>query len=582
MSWKSRTALAGNDGSHDAIDLALRIQGFVDLEVVANVDGLELDFRPDASVALNGPASAMRAGLSRLSVLLQSANDTEVTDRTAALGNIAARLAGSPSSTSPMVTMRVTREGLLKLADSDDLRAMRPIGFVDQRKLDFDAEAEIAASKYGQADVMIVLRDAYTGGRLSPASMDGLKRSNRSALNAILATVSPSAIRQDFSRFGSVSARLNAGELAKLAQTKDPRLLAVVLNKPVATAQLATSGPTMNMQSAYNAGYVGNGQGVIILDTGVEATHPFYGGRVVFQACFGTTGPADGENWVTLCPGGNASNNWDSPLGTPDAAKPPPFSDHGTHVAGIAAGNRTQPSVMRGTAPGSNIYAVQVFSTQQFGSGLKVFNDDMLAALQLAAQSLPTLTGGQQQPYSLNMSLGGSFHLQPCTIGAFTPFINAVQQLRTAGVPVVVATGNNGYTGGINFPACIQGAIKVSSVANDGIGNTRSQFLGTDAANVVDPSAFPSETFWLAPGGGSGTQVISSVKGGGYSGNSGTSMAAPQIAGLYASAKSAVTTWTVDQITAYFNGQASVAVPITVSGAPTPQVNWRRIQLPNF
>jgi hypothetical protein len=57
-------------------------------------------------------------------------------------------------------------------------------------------------------------------------------------------------------------------------------------------------------------------------------------------------------------------------------------------------------------------------------------------------------------------------------------------------------------------------------------------------------------------------------------------MATPQIAGLYAEAKSAAPTFTVDQATAYFIGNAGVNVSMTArSGAPLG-FNLMRIRLP--
>lgn len=117
--------------------------------------------------------------------------------------------------------------------------------------------------------------------------------------------------------------------------------------------------------------------------------------------------------------------------------------------------------------------------------------------------------------------------------------IVTLRNLRTPGVPVVVAAGNSGYRGAIGFPACVPNAIKVSSHANDGVGNTLSSF-----SNLPRPSNFAGETIWLAPGGGNGT-----------------SMAAPHIAGLYAAAKAALPPGSDnDAVTNYFIGNASVSL----------------------
>lgn len=77
-----------------------------------------------------------------------------------------------------------------------------------------------------------------------------------------------------------------------------------------------------------NPPLVAGGQNVVVFDTGVQADHPFLAGRVVFQACFGTTGAVEGVNYVSLCPGATAASNWDSPGGTPNAAAPALGSNH--------------------------------------------------------------------------------------------------------------------------------------------------------------------------------------------------------------------------------------------------------------
>ena len=96
----------------------------------------------------------------------------------------------------------------------------------------------------------------------------------------------------------------------------------------------------------------------------------------------------------------------------------------------------------------------------------------------------------------------------------------------------------------------------------------------------MNPTAFPGETFWLAPGGGNGTIVGSSAAANEYWGMAGTSQAAPQIAGLYADAKSADPALGVDAVTAWFIGNAGVNVPMTARSGAALGFNLRRIWLP--
>jgi hypothetical protein len=334
---------------------------------------------------------------------------------------------------------------------------------------------------------------------------------------------------------------------------------------------------------------------VVVLDTGSLAAHPFIAGRTVFEGCFGTNQVAVVNNvpvqYISVCPQPNAAG--DSPLGLVGSAAPafggacstkePEACSHGTHVTGITSGRMApaQTSGVQGVAPDSSIIAMQVFSFDQAHFvPPTVFFVDLLAALQAAAAAMVPNTPASN-PYTINMSLGGSMFTGPCTAAQWQPYIAAVTQLRNAGVPVIAASGNDGFDNAISLPACLPGVIKVSSVGNDGVGNQRSFFNDKQAANVANPTAFPGEAIWVAPGGGNNTAVISSVIGTPqYQGLQGTSMAAPQLAGLYAEAKGAAATFTVDQATAYFVGNAGVNVAMTArSGAPLG-FNLMRIRLP--
>ena len=130
------------------------------------------------------------------------------------------------------------------------------------------------------------------------------------------------------------------------------RVLDDVLLFPV----LTDSAPLVEADQAWNAGYDGTGTVIAVLDTGVDKTHPFLAGKVVEEACYSKTEPGVSQ---TLCP-----NGLDQQIG-PGAAAPCTLTNcfHGTHVAGIAAGN--DPSAAQpiaGVARGASVFAIQVFT----------------------------------------------------------------------------------------------------------------------------------------------------------------------------------------------------------------------------
>jgi len=111
-----------------------------------------------------------------------------------------------------------------------------------------------------------------------------------------------------------------------------PLIKSIQEDKPESPS-LYYSVPLVSGDSAHQSGFTGAGQTIAILDTGVESAHSFLAGKVVSGACYSsnTAWPS-----LTVCP-----NGLEVDLGI-GAGEPCDSSiagcDHGTHVAGIAAG----------------------------------------------------------------------------------------------------------------------------------------------------------------------------------------------------------------------------------------------------
>jgi len=284
---------------------------------------------------------------------------------------------------------------------------------------------------------------------------------------------------------------------------------------------LADSGPLVHAPQAQALGARGAGTAVAILDTGVQSNHPFLNGRVVEEACFSTTSAS--SNSTSVCPGGASSS---TAVGS-GAACAVSGCDHGTHVAGIAAGRAFGAITFNGMAPDANIMAVQVFSrftdtpgnTPCANAGTASpcalsFTSDQIRGLQRVLDRRAA-----RNVVAVNMSLGGGVNAAACDGDARK---DVIDDLLAARVATVIASGNNGSTTGVSAPGCISTAVTVGSTTKADVVSGFS-----NSAALVD---------LLAPG----SSINSSVTGGGFGVKSGTSMATPHVTGAFAAIRSVV------------------------------------------
>jgi subtilisin family serine protease len=212
--------------------------------------------------------------------------------------------------------------------------------------------------------------------------------------------------------------RDKAEELEKLKEVK-----AVYPNRKV-HALLMDSVPLIKADQAWNLGYTGKNITIAIIDTGIDYTHPDLGG------CFGA--------------GCKVVDGYDFVFKDSD-----PMDDHGhgTHCAGIAAGNGT----LKGVAPDAKLIAYKVLDST--GGGWTV---DIISAIERAQD--PNQDGNYSDHVDvISMSLGGQGN----------PDDSLSQAVDTAvenGVVVVVAAGNSGpITGTIGSPGTARKAITVGA-----------------------------------------------------------------------------------------------------------------------
>jgi len=292
---------------------------------------------------------------------------------------------------------------------------------------------------------------------------------------------------------------------------------------------------------AWAEGYDASAWAVAILDTGVDKTHSWFGNggsKIVSEACYGTveTGVAE-----SFCPTGVGTST------KPGSGKNCDLAingcDHGTHVAGIAAGNDVVGPGF-GVAHGADVVAMQVFSKflteADCGTGrapcILSSTSDQIAALERVLE----LSAGMDIA-AVNMSLGGGRFFNQASCDSSEAASKAIiDNLRSAGIATVIASGNDAWADSINAPACVSSAISVSAGSNDDL--------------VASFSNIYPDIHLLAPG----VNIESSVPGETLGIMSGTSMAAPHVTGAWAIMQQRSAGSSVDEILAKLQNTASL------------------------
>lgn len=383
-----------------------------------------------------------------------------------------------------------------------------------------------------------------------------IAQTQQSVLNRLQAHNRESVKRYKYIPY--LAMEVSAEELEQLKAS--PEVFQIQEDKPE-KASLIDSTRIVGADAAWASGFSGAGQTVAILDTGVDSAHPaLNGGKVVSEACFSTS---SGSDIQSLCPGGAAS----STAAGSGGPCPPGVDgcDHGTHVAGIAAGRtitKSNGQSLSGVARDANVIAMQVFSRMNTAADcdtdpvpcVRTFASDQISALE-RVRDLANLTDGGGNPVfriaSVNMSLGGGTNMSNCDGDSRK---TAIDNLRSLGIATVIASGNDGFNNAMGAPACISTAVSVGSTNKDD--------------NVRASSNVTTFLSLFAPGG----SIESSIPGtsvDSYGFKSGTSMAAPHVAGAWAVFKASPGHGS-DSVATVLTQFQNTGVPITDTRTATP------------
>ncbi|MCL4252002.1 MAG: S8 family serine peptidase, partial [Anaerolineae bacterium] len=374
---------------------------------------------------------------------------------------------------------------------------------------------------------------------LSPQGVDQ-QRVTIQAAQTDLATALQAYDVQAVTRFQTIpflSVVVDEAALRFLAQSAQASSIQL---ERVYRPDLAQSTGIIGADVAWGLGYTGAGYAVAIIDTGVDNAHPFLSGKVIDGACFSHTGSDTNGTYTSLCPNGQGSQTG---AGAAAACSGYSACEHGTHVAGIVAGEGAS---FDGVAPGASLLPVQVYtlvsSIPICGSTtpcVVAFDTEIMLGLEWVYNQRSTYPIA-----STNMSLGTADHI-PTDCSSMHPALAAlITQLQAANIATVAASGNYGGNTGVAFPACIAPMVNVAA---------------TDKSDVVASfSQLGANLDFGAPG----LNITSSVPGGGFGIKNGTSMAAPHVAAAWAILRQAQPSATVQQI---YDALANTSVVLTRS-----------------
>ncbi len=251
-----------------------------------------------------------------------------------------------------------------------------------------------------------------------------------------------------FTYVSGFSAEVTLQGLSSLVNNQD---VAFIEEDMLMEVNMAQGIPLINASAIRNT-YDGTGIAIAICDTGIDYTHPDFGGTVVLQQNTKVIGGID--------TGQNDNDPMDG-------------HGHGTACAGIAAGDvPTLPvgDYIGGVAHNARLYALKITNTANGGTA---WDSDAIDAWDwcIAHQN-----DDPNNPIMIiSHSFGGGKYNSSSSCDNLRPsYAQAAACVKAVGITIFAASGNDGYCDAISAPACLSDVNSVGQVYDLQIGINRS------------------------------------------------------------------------------------------------------------
>ena len=376
-------------------------------------------------------------------------------------------------------------------------------------------------------------RQALTAAQAALAQAQAAVAAAQAAISNAATDALKKEIRGEFSSIQGVAATLTGDDINQLAQNPTG-LLSITPDTPVVLSGTTTTTPTSTFSSTQtwpydsntsnnwkndaNSSFTANMGSIAIVDSGIDSTRSDFGGRVIASV-----------NLASVADGQTAGDG----------------SGHGTFVAGVAADGL--PGVT-GADPAANLVDVKVM-----GAGGEGMTSDIISACQWILNNAAKYNI-KVANFSLHSDITAPFYIDPLD--------RAVEQLWFNGITVVAAAGNYGVSdttpsGVIYSPGDDPFVITVgASDPNNSTNVNKSTMAPWSAWGYTPDGFFKPEVsapgrYMIGPVPPTSNLAVTrptQVTSPGYIQLSGTSFAAPVVAGAVDNILAAHPTWTPDQV----------------------------------